>query len=97
MHDHPGGLVHDQQMLVLVCDPEVALLGLERHVFALRGLDLDQLAALEPIALWAALTVDADRSGREQSLGLGAGADLAQRRDEAVEPLTCRVARDRTA
>jgi len=29
MHDDSGRLVHDQQMLVLVGDPEVDLLGLE--------------------------------------------------------------------
>src|SRR5262249_31053676 len=79
-------LVDDQQVLVLVCDPERDVLahdlGLRR-----RGLELDRLAAFEPVAFRASRAVHLDGACLQQSLRRRAGADLGQRGEEAVEPL----------
>ena len=87
MHDEPGRLVHDQQMLVFVGDPQVALLGLERDGLRLRRVDLERLAAGQPVALGSRLAVDPNAAGREQALGLGTRRNFGQRGDESVEPL----------
>jgi hypothetical protein len=42
---------------------------------------------LEPVTLGPALAVHADGSRREKALGLGAGTDVGERGDDAVEPL----------
>ena len=88
MDDEPGRLVNDQQMLVFVGDPQVALLGLERDGLPLRRVDLDRLAAREPVALGAPFTVHANGAGREQALGLGTRPNVRQRSDVPVEPLS---------
>ena len=87
MNNEPGRLVHDQQVVVLVGDPQIALLGLERDEFRLRRLDLERLAAGEPVALRAQLAINANGPCREQALGLGPRRNFRQRGDVPVEPL----------
>ena len=87
MHDEPGRLVNDQQVLVFVGDPQVALLGLERDGHGLRRVDLERLAAGEPVALGSRLTVQANGAGREQALGLRTRRNVRERSDVPVEPL----------
>ena len=92
--DEPGGLVHDEEVLVLVGDAE-----LERPVLDVRGrirscLDVDRLARGEAVAFRAGDAVDRDRSGRDQPLGNRARGDVGELGDEAVEPLAGLVLRD---
>jgi hypothetical protein len=69
--DHPGRLVDDEQVLVLVRDRKVDGLRDERR--RRRGwLELDLLPALEPVALRAAGAVDEGRARLDQPLGRGA-------------------------
>ena len=68
MDDDAGGLVDDEQVLVLPDDVEVHLLGCKRT--GLGGqLDDDLLPALEPVALRARLAVDEDGAVGDQPLG----------------------------
>jgi hypothetical protein len=85
--DDPRGLVHDEQVLVLVCDPERHLLALQLARRGLRDHKLDLLASLEPMALHPPLPVDDRRPFLQQPLGGSARAHLGQRGQEAVEPL----------
>ena len=66
--DDAGGLVDDEQVLVLPDHVEVHLLGRERAGLG-RKLDDDLLPALEPVALRPGLTVDEDGAVRDQALG----------------------------
>jgi hypothetical protein len=96
--DHEaGGLVDDEQVLVLVCDAErrrVLDSGLDNHL-GLRHLERDLLALLNAVALRSALAVDRDRSAcGEQPLRVGARAELLERCEEAVEPLARGVSGD---
>jgi hypothetical protein len=92
--DDPGRLVDDEEVLVLVGDPERHLLRLQRSG-GRRRLELDRLAAREPVALGARLAVDQHRALLEQPLGCGARAELRQRGEKAVEPLARRLLGDR--
>src|SRR2546421_13111277 len=75
-------------MLVLVRDAEVHRLGSAARTLGLRWLELDLLASRQPLALAFRSSVDADRLGPEQPLGHTARADLRQRGEVAVQPLT---------
>jgi hypothetical protein len=88
MDDDSGRLVDDEQVLVLVRDPELPLLRLQACADLLSNLDLEHLPALQPMALRPWLAVHADGAAREQSLGIPARANLGQRGNEAVEPLS---------
>ena len=92
--DEPGRLVDDEQVLVLVGDPQVERLVRARARRSRARLELDLLPALEPVALRARDAVDEHRAGGEQALGRGARADLGQRGEEAVEPLAGRRLRN---
>ena len=81
--DEPGGLVDDEQVLVVVHDLEVEL-GRRELVF-LGELDLDLLAPGEPVALGARKAVDEHCAAGDQALGERAGADLVPRGDQCVE------------
>jgi hypothetical protein len=81
-------------VLVLVRDPQVHRLRLERRLATFGELQLDVLPAFEPEALRAARTVDADRAGREQALGLGTRIDIRKAGEEAVEPEPGRLVRN---
>ncbi len=87
--DDAGGLVDDEQVLVLPDDVEVHLLGGERAGLG-RKLDDDLLPALEPVALRPGLTVDEDGAVGDQALGERAGADLGPAGEGPVEPLGLR-------
>ena len=73
VHDHAGGLVHDQQVLVLVGDAQpLDRLRLEHALPALGQLERELLAACQPVALRAHGAVNEHGPGAEQTLGLGA-------------------------
>jgi hypothetical protein len=92
VNDEPRRLVDDQEMLVLVGDAELSLLGFE-SAFGFDGwLDLEQLAPLEPVTLRSLRAVDPDRARCNETLRASSRADLRQRRDEPVEPLPGRLA-----
>ncbi len=88
MDDDSGRLVHDEEVLVLVRDFELSLLGLQAAVDLVWNLEFDDLPALEAPALGPPLAVYTDRTGREQPFSLGPRADRRQRGNEAVEPLS---------
>ena len=76
MDDDSGRLVDDEQMLVLVRDPQLARLRLQDHGLALPGIDLQQLPTHEPVALRTRLAVNPHCPARQQALGFGARGDL---------------------
>ena len=107
VHERPGrvaragmdgdarGLVHDQQVLVLVRDAEVERCRDERRG---RGrLELDLLAGLEAVRLGARSPVDEDAACVEEPLGRGPRADLLEPGEEPVEPEPGRVVCDADA
>src|SRR4051812_20308529 len=94
MDDDSGGLVDDEQVLVLVCDSQIACLWLEDDVLLFSGVHLHQLSAQEAVALGPLLAVDPHCPAREQALGLRARGDLRQRGDEPVEALAGSVSRN---
>jgi hypothetical protein len=88
VHYEARRLVDYEQMLVLVGDPQLELLGLQRN--GRRSgcqLKLDRLPALETKALRARLAIHEHCPRAEQALRLPARVNLGQRRDEPVEPL----------
>ena len=87
MDDHPRRLVDNEQMRILVGDPQIARLRLQGDVPPLGGIYLQQLAAGEAVALRARLAVHPHCTAREQALGFGARGDLRQCGNEPVEPL----------
>jgi hypothetical protein len=87
VHDDAGGLVDDEQMLVLVGDADVDRLGLQLRRGFGGGLELELLPTFEPVALRARAPVEADRAGGDEPLRFPACPDLGQRGEKAVEPL----------
>ena len=75
MDDDAGGLVDDEQVVVLVRDRERDLIVLERRLDRV-GLELDRLAAREAVALRARGAVYPDAALSEQPRGRRTGADL---------------------
>jgi hypothetical protein len=94
MDDESGGLVDDEQVLVLVGNFELSLLRLQAAVHLVWNLDVEDLPALKAVALGPQLTVYTDRTGHEQPLSLGSRADRRQRGNEAVEPRSCSLSGD---
>jgi hypothetical protein len=94
MDDDTGGLVHDEEVLVLEDHAQVDLLRLERVGLGLRQVDLEGLAAREPPALRRGRPLDAHRACGDQPLGRRARADLGALGQEAIEPRTGRVVRN---
>jgi len=86
MNDDAGGLVDDEEVLVLEGDAEVDVLGHEHVRLRRRQVDVEELAALEPAALRGRSTVDPHRAGGDQPLGGRARADLFPLAEEPVEP-----------
>jgi hypothetical protein len=86
MHDDAGRLVHDEQVLVLVGDPQVDVLRNELGRLLLGKLDLDRLPALQPPAFDGRLAVEPNGSRGDQALGGTARPDLGQFGEETVEP-----------
>jgi hypothetical protein len=84
VHGETGGLVHDEEMLVLVGEPERDLLAFERPS-SLR-LDLELVPGREAVALEARGAADGDLAGLDQPLGGRPRPDLGQLGEEAVEP-----------
>ena len=87
MDDDARRLVDDQEILVLVGDPQPDVLRLERPRL-LGRLELDLLAAGQPGALCRRGAVHEHLPRCEQALRLCAGANLRQPSEEAVEPET---------
>ena len=94
MHDETRRLVDDEQMLVFIWDDEIHLLRLERARRCGRRLELELLPALELVALRPRATVDEHAAAAKEPFGHRARADLGHLRQEAVEPLACRLRRD---
>ena len=84
MHDDAGGLFHDEQVVVLVRDAEIDLLGLDLAGGLGRKLHLQVLAALEPVALRPRTPVDSDVAALDEPLRRGARPDLGHLREKAV-------------
>ena len=87
MHDHPGRLVDDQQVLVLVGDAEVRALVHRcdrRRPPSGTIVDLDRLAGLDEVALGRERAVDEHAAGVDQRLRSRARAERL--RQEPVEP-----------
>ena len=97
--DHAGGLVHDEQVLVLPDDLERdGVVGHERARNRRRRLVRQLLPAFEPLALHARLhAVDRDEAFGEHPLRDRARADVVEHREEPVEPLARRLAAGRSA
>src|SRR3954471_17795261 len=74
-------------MLVLVRNPQLERLRLQRHGFPGDDRKLDLLPALEPKALGARLTAAPPRSGLEEAFRLGSRRTRGKRGEEPVEPL----------
>ena len=92
MNHDTGGLVDDEQVLVLPGDAEVHLLGDERRRVG-RQLDEDILPTCQPMALAAGLTVDEDGSLRDQAFGEAPRSDLGASRERSIETLGLRGAK----
>jgi hypothetical protein len=71
MNDDPGGLVDDQEVLVLVGDRQRDVLGLELLRDWLGDLDPHLLPTLQPVALRTSVAVHESCSSLEDPLGLG--------------------------
>src|SRR5687768_3422998 len=93
VHDDAGGLVDDEKMLVLVGDAERHLLGLELGRTARRDVEVQLLAACQPMALRTRSPVDEDAALAEEPLGHGPRADLLEAGEEAIEALAGRLGR----
>jgi hypothetical protein len=86
MHDDAGRLVHHEQVLVLVGDPQLDVLWNELGRLRLGKLDLDRLSALQPPAFDGRLAAEPNGSRGDQALGGTARPDLGQFGEETVEP-----------
>jgi hypothetical protein len=84
MGDEAGGLVDDEQVLVLVGDVERELDRDERPRD--RELDVDVLAPCEPMALRARLSIHQDVPGGHQPLCERTGPHFRELGDERVQP-----------
>jgi hypothetical protein len=71
MDDDSRRLVHDEQMLVLVRDPERQLLRSERRGAGVARLEAQLLPTREPVALRSRLSVDECGAARQKPLRLG--------------------------
>ena len=94
MGDDACRLVDDEEMLVLVRDAQVHRLADDICGRGGRRLELDLLAAGEPVALRLRSSVDADVPRGEEPLGGRTRADLGQSGEKAVEPLARRGVRN---
>jgi hypothetical protein len=70
MDDHPGRLVDDEEVLILVGDREPEFLRLELRRRGRRPLDDERLAACEPVALCPPNSVDEHTALAQEALGL---------------------------
>ena len=94
MDDEARRLVHDEQVLVLVRNRELDRFRDEAARPRRRRLELELLAACEPVALRPRPSVDEHAAALEQPFGDGAGPDLRKQREKAVEPRPAGVLRD---
>jgi len=92
--DDARGLVHDEQMLVLVGDAEIELLGLQCGRPALRHLHLQHVAGRKTMALRLPRAVDAYALLGEEALRRRPRAHFLERREEAVQALPGALSRD---
>ena len=86
MHHDARRLVDDEQVLVLVGDAELDVLGLDLPRRLRWELDLKLLAALEAVALRARSAVHAHVAALDEPFGRGARADFGQLGEITVEP-----------
>ncbi len=92
--DDPGRLVDDEQVRVLVGDPQLHLLGLDGRRHRSGRIEGHLLPAREPVALGLGRPVDEDSAFVEEPLGRPARADFRNSGEEPVEPLAARVLRN---
>jgi hypothetical protein len=92
--DDTRRLVDDEQVVVLVRDPKLELLGLERRLLERGQLDLDLLSPAQPVRLRPRAAVDEDGAGVEQALGRRPRGDLLPACEEAVDARRPGVARN---
>jgi hypothetical protein len=81
-------------VLVFVGNDEIHLLRLECARRCGRRLELELLPALELVALRSRAAVDEHAAAAKEPFGYRARTDLGHLRQEAVEPLACRLRRD---
>jgi hypothetical protein len=70
--DQTGRLVDDEEVLVLVGNPEIERLVLELGLGDRGRIEIDVLATVQPVALRPRGAVDLDRAGAQQALGRSA-------------------------
>ena len=83
VNDEAGGLVDDEEVLVLPDDRDVELLCLQLD--RLGDLDVDLLPTFEPEALRTRLAVDEHGARRDQALGERARIELGPHGEHAIE------------
>jgi hypothetical protein len=93
MHDDAGRFVNDEEVLVLVRNPEPDLLRCQRRR-SLRRIELDLLTPAKASALRGQFAVDEDASLLQQPLGGSARPDLRKVGEEAIEPEPGRCVRN---
>ena len=87
MHDHPLGLVDDQQVVILVDDVDGDVLRDDVERLCVRHLDGELLAAPQPVVLRDRLSVREDGAVVTQPLHDRAGEILRRPGNPAVDPL----------
>jgi hypothetical protein len=83
---HAGRLVDDDQVGVLVDDPERDGLRAGRHVDLLRPLVFEQITLPHAVRRPGRPPVDPDEAGARQASGRGAAQRRVQRGEDAVDP-----------
>ena len=95
VHDNSRRLVHDEQVVVLVGNSKLDVLGLKGDLRLLgRQLDLQLLPTLQAVTLRLRASIDAHRARRKQLLGSRARTDLGKLREEAVQARARRFVRN---
>ena len=94
VYDDAGGLVDDEEMLVLVRDRELGQGDRRLRGGRSRRLDRDLLAAYELVALRPGLAVHEHGAGREEPLRSPTRSHLRQAGEMVVEPLSGGLRRD---
>jgi hypothetical protein len=87
MDDDTGWLIDHEEVLVLVPNKELNVLGNEFHGRFRDQADLYALTLMQAIALWLHTAVDRHAATGEETFRGRTRADLGQIADEPIEPL----------